>query len=165
MLEDDAFLRSVSNAVGSIWLIEESPADTLEDVREQERLYAGLREDLTRRYARLRGEHQVSLWRSVVAPVYCSTRMPSILGMKTTDYFRRSVMEDPDRSDITIGMCEQVVAAAEYTHQQDDGLWRVWGYVPELDRYIRVITDADREQLVNAFKDRNFNRRRKREGR
>jgi hypothetical protein len=75
------------------------------------------------------------------------------------------VMEDPDRSDITIGMCEQVVAAAEYTHQQDDGLWRVWGYVPELDRYIRVITDADREQLVNAFKDRNFTRRRKREGR
>ena len=36
MLEDDAFLRSVSNAVGSIWLIEESPAETLEEVREQE---------------------------------------------------------------------------------------------------------------------------------
>jgi Eco57I restriction-modification methylase/TaqI-like C-terminal specificity domain/N-6 DNA Methylase len=53
MLEDDAFLRSVSNAVGSIWLIEESPADTLEEVREQERLYARLREDLTRRYSRL----------------------------------------------------------------------------------------------------------------
>ena len=53
MLEDDAFRRSVSNAVGSIWLIEESPADTLEEVREQERLYARLREDLTRRYARL----------------------------------------------------------------------------------------------------------------
>lgn len=49
MLEDDAFRRSVSNAVGSIWLIEESPADTLEDVREQERLYARLREDLIRR--------------------------------------------------------------------------------------------------------------------
>ena len=53
MLEDDAFLRSVSNAVGSIWLIEESPAETLEEVREQERLYARLREGLTRRYARL----------------------------------------------------------------------------------------------------------------
>jgi hypothetical protein len=53
MLEDDAFRRSVSNAVGSIWLIEESPADTLEDVREQARLYTRLREDLTRRYARL----------------------------------------------------------------------------------------------------------------
>ena len=50
--------------------------------------------------------------------------MPTILSMKATDYFRLRVMEDPDRSDITIGMCEQVVAAAEYTHQQDDGLWQ-----------------------------------------
>ncbi len=53
MLEDDAFRRSMSTAVGNIWLIEESPADTVEDVKEQERLYDRLREDLTRRYARL----------------------------------------------------------------------------------------------------------------
>lgn len=84
--------------------------------------------------------------------------------MKTTDYFRRSVMEDPDLSDITIGMCERVVATAEYTNHQGNGLWQIWGYVPELDRYIRVITSADREELINAFKDRNFSRRRKREG-
>ena len=37
-------------------------------------------------------------------------------------------------------------------------------YVPELDRYIRVITSADREKLINAFKDRNFTRRHKWEG-
>jgi hypothetical protein len=43
----------VSNAVDAIWLIEDSPAGTVEDVREQERLYAKLREDLTRRHARL----------------------------------------------------------------------------------------------------------------
>ncbi len=73
-------------------------------------------------------------------------------------------MEDLDRSDITIGMCEQVVAAAEYTHRQDDGLWQMWGFVPELGRYVRVVTSADREMLINAFKDRNFTRRRKREG-
>jgi len=53
MLEDDAFRRSVSTAVGSMWVIEESPADTVEEVREQERIYTRLREDLTRRYARL----------------------------------------------------------------------------------------------------------------
>jgi N-6 DNA Methylase len=53
MIEDDAFRRSVMNAVDSIWLIEGSPADTLEDVREQERLYARLRKDLARRYTRL----------------------------------------------------------------------------------------------------------------
>ncbi len=53
MLEDDAFRRSVSTAVGSMWVIEESAADTVEEVREQERIYTRLREDLTRRYARL----------------------------------------------------------------------------------------------------------------
>ena len=84
--------------------------------------------------------------------------------MRTTDSFRRSVMEDPDRADITVEMCERVVSAAKYTNQQENGLWQVWGYVSELDRYIRVITGADREDLINAFKDRNFTRRRKREG-
>ncbi|MGH3090333.1 MAG: Eco57I restriction-modification methylase domain-containing protein [Rubrobacteraceae bacterium] len=53
MLEDDGFRRSMSTAVGSMWLIEESPADTVEEVKEQERLYEKLRDDLTRRYARL----------------------------------------------------------------------------------------------------------------
>ncbi len=53
MLEDDAFRQSMSTAVSNIWLIEESSADTVEDVKEQERLYARLREDLIRRYARL----------------------------------------------------------------------------------------------------------------
>jgi hypothetical protein len=53
MLEDDAFRRSVSTAVGSMWLIEESPADTADEVKEQEKLYARLRENLTRRHARL----------------------------------------------------------------------------------------------------------------
>ena len=50
---DDAFRRTVSNAVGNIWLIEDNPADTVDDVKEQERLYARLREDPNRRYARL----------------------------------------------------------------------------------------------------------------
>ena len=85
--------------------------------------------------------------------------------MKITDYFRRRVLEDPDRSDITVEMCERIVTAAEYTNQQDNGLWQIWGYVPELDRYVRVITSEDRERLVNAFKDRNYTRQRKRERR
>jgi hypothetical protein len=84
--------------------------------------------------------------------------------VETADYFRRSVMRDPDRSDITVEMCERVVAAAEYTNEQDNGLWQIWGHVAEFDGYIRVITSADRQRLINAFRDRNFTRRRKREG-
>ncbi len=74
-------------------------------------------------------------------------------------------MEDPDRSDITVEMCERIVVEAEYNQQQSNGLWRIWGYVSELDRYVRVVTSADKKRLINAFKDRNFTRRRKREGR
>ena len=39
-----------------------------------------------------------------------------VLSIETTDYFKRSVMEDPDRADITVEMCERVVSAAEYTN-------------------------------------------------
>jgi hypothetical protein len=85
--------------------------------------------------------------------------------VEVTDYFRRSVLEDPDRSDITVEMRERIVVEAEYNQQQSNGLWRIWGYVSELDRYVRVVTSADKKRLINAFKDRNFSRRRKREGR
>ncbi len=53
MLSDDAFRQSMSVAVGSMWVIEESPAASVEDVKQQEQLYERLRENLTRRYARL----------------------------------------------------------------------------------------------------------------
>ena len=49
------------------------------------------------------------------------------LSIETTDYFRRSVMEDSDRADISVEMCERVVSAAEYTNQQENGLWQIWG--------------------------------------
>jgi hypothetical protein len=81
-----------------------------------------------------------------------------------TNDFRWKVLKVSNRSEITAEMCEQVVAEAKYARQQGDGRWQVWGYVPELDYYIRVITDAGREELHNAFKDRNFTRSREREG-
>jgi hypothetical protein len=53
MLLDDAFRRSMSTAVSNMWVIEGSPAETVAEVKEQEELYTRLREELTRRYARL----------------------------------------------------------------------------------------------------------------
>jgi Eco57I restriction-modification methylase len=47
-------VQAQSDERGGVDLVDRRfPADTLEDVREQERLYARLREDLTRRYTRL----------------------------------------------------------------------------------------------------------------
>lgn len=53
LFDDDAFRQSMSTAVGSMWLIEGKAGDTVEDVKEQERIYADLRATLTRKYGRL----------------------------------------------------------------------------------------------------------------
>ncbi len=53
MISDPAFQNSMSTAISSMWLIEDNPADTVEEVKEQERIYETLRENLTRRYVRL----------------------------------------------------------------------------------------------------------------
>ncbi|HEX9373037.1 MAG TPA: N-6 DNA methylase, partial [Roseiflexaceae bacterium] len=53
MLDDEGFRQSMSTAVSSMWLIEGTAGNTVEEVREQERLYVELRETLTRKYARL----------------------------------------------------------------------------------------------------------------
>lgn len=85
--------------------------------------------------------------------------------METTSHFKIDVLENPKRSGITIELCEEIVRRAEYTEQQHDGLWRIWGYVSEMERWVRVVTSADREKLITAHMDRNFTRRMKREGR
>jgi hypothetical protein len=53
LLADTAFAGKVSGAVGLMTRIESSEALSVEDVKEQERLYEGLRRDLTDKYARL----------------------------------------------------------------------------------------------------------------
>ena len=53
MMADDTFRQSLSVAVGSMWLIEGSAAQTVADVKQQEQLYETLRSGLTRKYSRL----------------------------------------------------------------------------------------------------------------
>lgn len=53
MLDDETFRQSMSLAVDSMWLIEQTAGNTVSEVKEQERLYAALREDLIRKYGRL----------------------------------------------------------------------------------------------------------------
>lgn len=50
---DSAFTQSMKLAVDNMWLIEESAAATVEDVKEQERLYESAREAFIRKYSRL----------------------------------------------------------------------------------------------------------------
>jgi hypothetical protein len=50
------------------------------------------------------------------------------------------------------------VRTPDATEVQPDGRIRYWLYIPELGKYLRVITLADGKTLHNAFPDRSFKR-------
>jgi len=78
-------------------------------------------------------------------------------------YFRKRVLENPKRSRITVRMCEAIVADADHSMVQEDGRLCYWGHVPDLGYYVRVIVLEDGDTLFNAFEDRNFTRRQRRQ--
>jgi hypothetical protein len=42
------------------------------------------------------------------------------------------------------------------TETQGNGRLRYWAYIPELGKYLRVVTEPDGETVHNAFPDREF---------
>lgn len=74
--------------------------------------------------------------------------------MKTTAYFREQVLRK--RNYIQLGWVERVVSNPKRRSVQADGRVRFWGWVPELGRWLRVVTLADGETVHNAFLDRDF---------
>lgn len=73
-----------------------------------------------------------------------------------TAYFDREVMGRRDRERITSDMILAVLADPGHTTRQPDGRYRHWGWVPELGRWLRVVTLDDGETAHNAFLDRSF---------
>ena len=53
-------------------------------------------------------------------------------------------------------ICEKIVAEPLSSEIQEDGRIRYWGFVKELDKYIRVVVLEDGETIHNAFMDRNY---------
>jgi hypothetical protein len=77
--------------------------------------------------------------------------LPSV---KVTRYFLEQVLRK--RPYIRPEWCERVIQQSLKKEVQPDGRIRYWGYIPELGRYLRVVTLADGETVRNAFPDRNF---------
>jgi hypothetical protein len=73
-----------------------------------------------------------------------------------TRYFELQVL--PRRPYLTRAMCIRVVRHPACVELQPEGnRVRFWAQVPELgDRYLRVVTLADRKTIHNAFPDRRF---------
>ena len=76
--------------------------------------------------------------------------------MKTTAYFE-VVRLRPDRRNIREDWIERAIRAPLREVRQQDGRFRRWVQVPEMNnRYLRVILLSDGETVHNAFFDRRF---------
>ncbi|HXH41871.1 MAG TPA: hypothetical protein VNN08_24825, partial [Thermoanaerobaculia bacterium] len=65
------------------------------------------------------------------------------------------------RPEVEWEWCARVVNAPIEVIEQNDGSFRMWGYIEEAGKYLRVITLEDRETIENAFLDRGYARRRR----
>lgn len=73
-----------------------------------------------------------------------------------TAYFEQDVLSRPDRRHFTPEDVLAVLASPAKMVVQPDGRVRCWGYVPALQRWLRVVVLDDGETVHNAFLDRTF---------
>jgi len=65
-------------------------------------------------------------------------------------------MKMANRHEIQWDWCERVTRLPVEVVEQADGRFRMWGYIEEVNRYLRIVTLDDRETLDNAFFDRRY---------
>lgn len=74
--------------------------------------------------------------------------------MKTTQYFKYSVMAR--RPYLKEEWLENVLNNPIRMEMQTNGRMRYWGFIGEIGKYLRVVTESDGETVHNAFPDRRF---------
>lgn len=80
--------------------------------------------------------------------------MQSLNEIPMTDYFRNDVLMK--RPYIQLEWCRLALLNPVSREIQEDGRIRHWIFVPELDKYLRVVTLEDGSTIHNAFPDRRF---------
>jgi hypothetical protein len=76
--------------------------------------------------------------------------------VRFTDYFLQNVLSR--RPYLRPEWLTLALLAPDWTERQEDDRVRYWVYIPELRRFLRVVTLADGETIHNAFPDRRFKR-------
>jgi hypothetical protein len=74
--------------------------------------------------------------------------------MKTTHYFTNSVLARCPY--LKEEWLEMVLTPPAHVAIQTNGRIRAWVFIPELGKYVRVVTEPDGETVHNAFPDRGF---------
>ncbi len=73
--------------------------------------------------------------------------------IKATPYFEeRAKINHPEANHMD--WIERILANPESKGVQPDGRTRLWGFVPETRKWMRVIMEADGQTVHNAFYDR-----------
>lgn len=70
--------------------------------------------------------------------------------MDTSNYYERAKLKHPEVSEAWV---TRVLDNPNYTEIQPDGRIRYYGYIEEIDKWLRVIVDND--EVLNRFLDRN----------
>jgi len=73
-----------------------------------------------------------------------------------TVYFEFTMSARPDRRDIDPDHVQEILRQPYRREMQADGRSRLWGYVADRRRWLRVIVEPDGETVHNAFWDRKF---------
>jgi len=76
-------------------------------------------------------------------------------GMKTTRYFEEEVI-GKKRAYMKREWCIEAIKNPDETLLQDDGRFRYYKYIEEVEKFVRVITLEDGETVHNIFFDRRF---------
>jgi hypothetical protein len=72
----------------------------------------------------------------------------------STRYFKEKVLQK--RPYFKLEWIEQVLSDPIHTEIEDSGRIRYWGYIDEIDKFLRVVVLEDRHTVHNAFPDRGF---------
>ncbi len=71
-----------------------------------------------------------------------------------TKYFKEQVLNK--RSYLKSKWIQEVIASPRETIIQNDGRIRLWGYIEEEKKYLRIVLLEDAKIVHNAFFDRNY---------
>lgn len=81
------------------------------------------------------------------------------MGVRFSDRFERDRRDASDGREITLEMCELVKAGSLEEDNQPHGRTAYWGYIAEKARYLKVVVEADGEEVTTAHWDRGFRRK------
>ena len=74
---------------------------------------------------------------------------------KVTEYFKYT-RKRPDRAEILDEWIIEAINNPIKIQLQEDGRYKKWAYITEVEKYLRVILLEDGETVHNAFFDRRF---------